>query len=296
MMTLLWVSCKNNSTKAEIANEAPLAEKVEDTKDEPQPVESHPEIHYQIIHKPDWSGKEDTTFEGLQHLDILIAINRTDSTYLKRLDSVVVPDRYDLDLDAYMPFPKEIALLKDISKIIIFSNPFQAFGAYENGKLVLQGQTNSGRQTHPTPPKLYFTNWKARQSRSTVDRSWILNWNFNISNYEGIGFHQYGLPGYPASHSCLRLLNHHAYFLYNWANQWILKNDQLAAKGTPVIVYGKYRFDQPAPWHDLIQNPQSMIYTQDSMNHIIQPYLEEILEAQMQRQEYLKTLEVSPNL
>jgi peptide subunit release factor RF-3 len=36
---------------------------------------------------------------------------------------------------------------------------------------------------------------------STVSSEWKLPYNFNIFNLDGIGWHQYDLPGYPASHS-----------------------------------------------------------------------------------------------
>lgn len=269
-------SCKNQTTEGKT-----IVEKIEDVV-VPEPEEKAPEINYSFISKADWVGQGDS-FEGSKHLDILTAINRVDSAHIKRLDSILIPDRYDLELNDYLPFPKQVDLLKDVNKIIIFSNPVQAFAAYEKGELVIQGPTNMGKKSSPTPPNLYSCNWKAKRSVSTVDKTWILNWNFNISNLGGIGFHQYALPGYPASHSCIRLLNHHAFFLYNWAEQWIVKNDILVAHGTPVIVYSTYPFGGPRPWHALVGNPQAMSYNQDSMKKIIEPYLDKILERQNQR-------------
>lgn len=276
-------SCKNKTTEGKS-----IVEKIEEVVALPEPEEEKvPEINYSFISKKDWLAQKDSIEAG-KHLDILIAINRVDSAHLNRLDSLLIPDRFDLELNDYLPFPKKVDLLKDVQKIIIFSNPVQAFAAYEKGQLVLQGQTNMGKKASPTPPNLYSCNWKARRSVSTVDASWILNWNFNISNFGGIGFHQYALPGYPASHSCMRLLNSHAYFLYNWAEQWILQNDQLVAHGTPVIVYSNYPFGEPRPWHALVENPLALTYNQDSMKKIIEPYLDKILERQNQRIQYIQ--------
>lgn len=283
IVLMLAISCNNKNTNSESSKN--IVEKIAETI-EAKPEEKAPEIKYSFMKKADWMGMKDS-FEGAKHLDILIAINRVDSTHIKRLDSILVPDRYDLALNAYLPFPEKVELLKDVKKIIIFSNSMQAFAAYENGELVLQGQTNMGKKATPTPPKLYFCNWKARRTISTSNSDWILNWNFNISNFGGIGFHQYALPGYPASHSCMRLLNAHAYFLYNWAEQWILINEQLAANGTPVIVHSTYPFGEARPWHELINNPLAMTYNQDSMKNIIEPHLTTILEKQQQRIDYL---------
>lgn len=241
-----------------------------------------PPITYSFVQKKDWIGKKDS-FEGYQHLDILIAINRTDNSHIKRLDSILVPNRYDLSINEYMPFPENVECLKPIQKIIIFSNPLQAFAAYEHGKLILQGQTNTGKKATPTPPNLYFCNWKAKRTTSTVNSRWILNWNFNVSNFGGVGFHQYALPGYPASHSCMRLQNEHAKFLYNWADQWVVKEGKEIAKGTPVLVYKQYPFGTPRPWYALVHNPEAMKLNEDSISNMISQHLPIILEKQKER-------------
>ncbi len=275
----------NNSGK----NENRAVPPVTDTVVKKDTVPPRPDIAYSFVKRKDWLNKKDS-FEGAQHLDILIAVNRTDSAHIKRLDSILVPSRYDLPVKAYMPFPETVDFLKDVQKIIIFSNPAQAFAAYENGKMIYQGQTNSGKKVTPTPPKLYFCNWKARRSVSTSNSSWILNWNFNISNTMGIGFHQYALPGYPASHSCLRLQNADAFFLYNWADQWILKSGAEMAKGTPVIVYNQYPFGAPRPWYALVDNPAALTLNEDSLKNMAGPYLETILQKQEERVKYIASV------
>lgn len=252
-------------------------------KKEPVPEQKQADIKYSFIKKKDWQSQKDS-FEGAKHLNLLIAINRVDSSTIKRLDSIMVPDRYDLPLNAYMPFPETAEVLKPVKKILIFSNLHQAFAAYEYGKLVIQGQTNTGTKANPTPPKLYYCNWKAKRSISTVNSSWILNWNFNVSNFGGIGFHQYALPGYPASHSCMRLQRSDAFFLYNWAEQWIMQNGQVVANGTPVLLYGEYPFGQRRPWFALIEDPKAMTITQEMLNDMFKAYLPEILEKQKQRE------------
>ncbi|RYE00410.1 MAG: murein L,D-transpeptidase [Sphingobacteriales bacterium] len=252
-------------------------------KKEPVPEQKEVAIKYSFIKKKDWQSQKDS-FEGAKHLDLLIAINRVDSSTIKRLDSIMVPNRYDLPLNAYMPFPETAEVLKPVKKVLIFSNLHQAFAAYEYGKLVIQGQTNTGTKANPTPPKLYYCNWKAKRSISTVNSSWILNWNFNVSNFGGIGFHQYALPGYPASHSCMRLQRSDAFFLYNWAEQWIMQNDQVVANGTPVLLYGEYPFGQPRPWFALIEDPKAMTITQEMLDDMFKAYLPEILEKQKQRE------------
>lgn len=252
---------------------APAAAPVEATK---------PSLSYHFIKKKEWQALKDS-FAGAAYLDILNAINRVDSLHLKRLDSILVPDNYTYDLKAYLPFPARVEGLKEVNKILFFSNPAQVFAAYENGKLVLTGPTSTGRKDKQTPPRLYFTNWKARRSISTANDEWILNWNFNVHNFWGVGFHEYALPGYPASHSCMRLQQADARFLYHWAKQWRLQNNQIVAYGTPVIVFGRYPFGQPRPWHKLVDDPTYLTLTADSLKQYYEPHLEEIIKKQQQR-------------
>jgi hypothetical protein len=53
-----------------------------------------------------------------------------------------------------------------------------------------------GREKDQTPTGLFFTNWKAEETTSTFNDEWV-KMNYNIINW--VGFHQYSLPGYPAS-------------------------------------------------------------------------------------------------
>jgi len=240
-----------------------------------------PEIQYHFEYKSVWKTKD--SFEGSNHLALLSAINRVDELHLKRLDSFLVPDKYVDSLADYLPFPKAAPFLTAVNKVIIFSYPTQTFAAYEHGVLVLTGPTSMGKKSTPTPEGLFFCNWKAKESRSTVDNSWILKWNFNISNYGGVGFHQYAMPGYPASHSCLRLWDEQAEFLYHWADQWKLQGKELLAKGTPVIVYGAYPFGQPRPWYALVENGKALDISLSDLEKIIAPFMEDIKAAQEHR-------------
>lgn len=220
---------------------------------------------------------------------IIAALNRIDTDHIARRDSLIVPNEFHDDFLEYSPFPDQIKVLEEVDKFLIFSYPIQAFAVYEKGTLLKWGPTNMGKKATQTPRGLFFTNWKGRRVRSTVDDEWILNWNFNIHNTGGIGFHQYALPGYPASHSCLRLLDADAQYLYNWADQWILKDPQtLKVKGTPVIVYGDYNFGVKGDWYQLYKDPNITTISETELTEVITPYKEEILKQQKIRQEHFE--------
>lgn len=219
-----------------------------------------------------------------EHLRIALAVNRTDSAHFAKMDSVIVPVDLTGDIVFYLPFPLKVSYLRDIKKIIFFSYATQTFASYENGLLTYTGPTNMGSKKNPTPTGLFYTNWKAEETISTFNDEWELRWNFNIENKEGIGWHQYELPGYPASHSCLRLLETDAKYLYEWADQWELQNDEtVKLKGTPVIVFGSYNFDGPKPWLQLLTDPHALDITEEEIQQLITPHLSNILAEQKNR-------------
>lgn len=220
--------------------------------------------------------------------EILMAVNRADASNLKRLDSILVPDNYSGDRAFYLPFPLQSAALKEIEKIILFSYSTQSFAAYAWGELVISGPTSMGSKKHPTPVGLYFSNWKAEETISTFNDEWELKWNFNIENKEGIGFHQYELPGYPASHSCLRLLEDDAKFMYTWTEQWEIKGtDDIKAKGTPVIVFGVYPFGSKRPWFKLLTDPNALNLTEAELAAVINPFKLQIATERTKRNQHL---------
>lgn len=279
-MSITWYACSESKPAVPAVPEV-RPDSISAKASEPA-LPQAPEIHYHFAYKREWSRKD--SFEGAQHRDLLAIINRVDDRHLNRLDSFIVPDRFDLSPAEYLPFPLYSDSLRSFRKIILFSYPSQTFAAYEAGKLVLTGPTNMGKKSTKTPTGLFFCNWKAKETRSTVNEEWILKWNFNVSNMGGVGFHQYDLPGYPVSHSCMRLLEHHAKFLYSWADQWKLTaQGTLAQKGTPVVIFGAYPFGAPRPWFALVNDPHALDISEEALAAIVQPYKDAILSAQESR-------------
>ncbi|MEP7237207.1 MAG: L,D-transpeptidase [Ferruginibacter sp.] len=248
-----------------------------------QPVRQQPKtVTYQIANAKQWlltNGADSTK------LQIALAVNRTDKAGFALMDSVIIPADMSGDIAYYLPFPLSVPYLADVNKIIFFSYPTQTFATYENGILIRTGPTNMGRKADPTPTGLFFANWKAEKTISTVNDEWELLWNFNIANKDGVGWHQYSLPGYPASHSCLRLQEKDARYLYDWADQWILDDKEaVEANGTSVIVFGSYNFDGPKPWLQLVTNPHALDITEAEIQAQATPFLNNILAEQKKRE------------
>lgn len=238
-------------------------------------------ISYTLENTKQWL---ETNAQDNTKMRIALALNRTDKANFTQMDSVIVAGDMSGDIEFYLPFPHHVSSLESIDKIIYFSYPTQTFAAYENGELIYTGPTNMGRKKDPTPTGLFFTNWKAEETTSTFNDEWDLKWNFNVENKLGVGWHQYSLPGYPASHSCLRLQETDARYLYDWADQWVLADQEnVKVKGTPVIVFGSYDFDAAKPWLQLIKNPKAIEITENEMDEITKPFLDDILKEQENR-------------
>jgi lipoprotein-anchoring transpeptidase ErfK/SrfK len=226
---------------------------------------------------------------GYNGADIILALNRIDKKNFKRKDSLVVPDTIVTNWKYYSPFPLKVEEAFQIPKLIVVSQKVQAFAAYQLGNLILWGPTSTGKEETPTPNGLFHTNWKAEETTSTFDDEWNLKWNFNLDNFEGVALHQYEMPGYPASHSCVRLYEKDAEWIYNWAEQWIVTPDEefVLAYGTPVIIFDEYDFDSPKPWRELVNDLESTKVSLSELEDEIGDYLYVILERKKMRIELI---------
>lgn len=187
-----------------------------------------------------------------EHKRIIFALNRIDYGRLRVGSKLIIPDTL-IDLIKYSPFPEKLKILDSIPKTVLISQRIQGFGLYENGKLIKWGPVSSGKQSTPTPNGLNYANYKAKLKISTVNSDWKMPYYFNFMNFYGVGIHEYSLPGYPASHACVRAYKKDAQFIYDWAQQWELDNSgqKIKKNGTPFMVFGEYDYKDPYPWQKL---------------------------------------------
>jgi hypothetical protein len=213
-------------------------------------------VTYQIVPLPK-SHAELAKLYTRDELRILEKLNRRDIEHLIRTEppvpGLIVPSEWQFDELAYSPLPASYVWAEPHAKAIVVHQPWQVFGAYENGQLVRWGPVSSGRKETPTPAGSYNLTWRSKGRHSTDNAAWFLPWYFNFINERGVSFHQFDLPGYPASHACVRLLERDAMWLYEWGDQWVLEPDKrkIATPGTPVLVVGVYEHAAPPPWIEL---------------------------------------------
>lgn len=191
-------------------------------------------------------------------LDIL-RVNRRDSRHAMSADTLLIPEPGLASLDL-SPFPRSIAVIDSIPKLIVVSIRVQAFAAYERGTLVRWGAVCTGGPNTPTRPGTYRANWKARTHRSSVNENWIMPFTVNIDARVGTALHEYDLPGQPTSHCCIRLLHADAEWVFGW-----VESAASGRRGTLVVLIGDYDFESRPPWMGLASDPEATRVTDEEI-------------------------------
>jgi hypothetical protein len=107
---------------------------------------------------------------------------------------------------------------------IIISIADQRISLYENGALIAQSSVSTGVERHPTPLGVFSVIGKQKWHRSNIYSGAPMPYMQRIT-WSGIALHAGDLPGYPASHGCIRLTEDFAIQLWH-----------LAKRGTRVII------------------------------------------------------------
>ena len=185
-------------------------------------------------------------------LALLEKLNRADVGHLAQLPELMVPLTWDHERSHSMLTPRYSSSEGWPTFLVVYL-PGQPFGAYEFGTLVRWGQVSTGSRSSATSAGHFALNWRSTGRASTVDPDWFMRWYFNFGNREGLAFHAYPLPGYPASRGCIRLLERDAEWLYEWGETWVLDSTatRIVTPGTAVFIVGRYDSDAPPPWRSL---------------------------------------------
>jgi methionine-rich copper-binding protein CopC len=144
--------------------------------------------------------------------------------YFQRFDAPPPPSR----LDARRPDPRSRLAPRQPVKppekvkeapppagphMLIVSVKSQNVSFYANGKLVSQSPVSTGTATNPTPHGVFSVIQRNRHHRSNIYSGAPMPYMQRLT-WSGIALHQGALPGYPASHGCIRLPEHYANYLW----------------------------------------------------------------------------------
>jgi len=109
---------------------------------------------------------------------------------------------------------------------IIVSLPQQLVHVYRNGVRIAVSTCSSGKPGHGTPTGVFVVLQKDKHHRSSTYNNAPMP-NMNRLTWSGIALHAGNLPGYPASHGCIRLPLVFSEMLFG-----------ITHLGTPVIIAG----------------------------------------------------------
>jgi len=116
---------------------------------------------------------------------------------------------------------------KEVAKgplLIIISIADQRISLYDNGALVARSSVSTGVRAHPTPLGVFSVISKNKWHRSNIYSGAPMPYMQRIT-WSGIALHAGDLPGYPASHGCIRLTHDFAVRLWH-----------LTKRGTRVVI------------------------------------------------------------
>ncbi len=197
--------------------------------------------------------------ETWKHYRVLTLLNRKDIQYVRKGDTLVLPDTVMDDLRAYSVFPQYWPEGDTIPKAVFISNTWQSYACYERGELVRFAACNSGEERKPTFPGRYAVTWRHPRRISSLDSTWILPFTVNFHLQAGSAFHQFDMPGRPVSHSCVRQFLSDAEWLYKWVRTARIDSTRrrfMPWTGTPVVILDVFDFRRRrgGPWLELTSN------------------------------------------
>lgn len=111
---------------------------------------------------------------------------------------------------------------------VVVSIPEQRVHVYRNGIRIGVSTCSTGKQGHATPTGVFVVLQKDKHHRSSTYNNAPMP-NMNRLTWSGIALHAGQLPGYPASHGCVRLPMEFSERLF-----------EITHLGTPVIISGAH--------------------------------------------------------
>lgn len=110
--------------------------------------------------------------------------------------------------------PKETAKPQGTLTAVV-SIEKQRVRIYDNGVLFAESPISSGTASHPTPTGVFSIIGKSKFHRSNLYSNAPMPYMQRIT-WSGVALHEGILPGYPASHGCIRLPREFALKLWSW--------------------------------------------------------------------------------
>jgi L,D-transpeptidase catalytic domain/Putative peptidoglycan binding domain len=130
-----------------------------------------------------------------------------------------------------LPAKRTAKKSKPVMQIVI-SLRQQGLSVYEDGQPILRSKVSTGKAGHQTPKGVFSIIQKKKYHRSNIYSGAPMPFMQRIT-WSGIALHLGRLPGYPASHGCVRLPAKFARHLYGRTR---MRTHVVIADGSPVPV------------------------------------------------------------
>jgi len=136
--------------------------------------------------------------------------------------------------------------------VIIVSLPEQTLYVYRNGLRIGRSTISSGKSGHHTPTGVFTILEKNAKHHSSIYKGASMPYQERIT-WDGVALHAGQLPGFPASHGCVRLPLEFAQKLYTVTDRGttVVVTDAKAAPGTTaspgLLLSGKTGEARPSP-------------------------------------------------
>jgi lipoprotein-anchoring transpeptidase ErfK/SrfK len=139
----------------------------------------------------------------------------------RKKPAVAAPPKKDATV-AVKPPPGPLLIAISLNK--------QRLTLYSNGSAIAHSPVSTGTATHPTPTGIFSVIGKEKFHRSNLYSNAPMPFMQRIT-WSGVALHQGVLPGYPASHGCIRLPMSFAQYLWGTTRMGarvIITRDELA--------------------------------------------------------------------
>ena len=157
-------------------------------------------------------------FQDLEKADFVARLNGLEPSQLQPKRVIEIPTDWSL-CRSYAPLPKVLPEQTKVPQLTLVDLKTQFLGTYEHGRLTWWCRISPGTDEKPTTTGTCHVEWKDIDHVSNLyldDEGNGLPMHYGVNIGGEFWIHEGFLPGYPASHGCIRLRHTDAKYYYAW--------------------------------------------------------------------------------
>lgn len=157
-------------------------------------------------------------FHDTAKAEFVARLNGLEPTALVLNRTIDIPTDWSACQD-FAPFVNYLPEYETVARFTYVDVASQYLGTYEHGRLTWWCRISPGTDERPTPTGTYCVRWKDIDHVSNLyfdDKGNGLPMHYGVNIGGEFWIHEGWLPGYPASHGCIRLRPTDAKHFYAW--------------------------------------------------------------------------------